>query len=220
MINPYGMVAFSMLGIMSRNNENWSTAARPFDKTRDGFMLGEGAAVVVLEEASHCQQRGAIPLAEILGYSSSCDAYRLTDEPPAAWGSIHAMQKALDDAATSPGAVSYINAHGTGTQMNDKTETFAIKSVFGRHSASIPVSATKSMIGHLVAAAGAIEFATCVLSIQHQVITPTINFSVQDEQCDLDCVPNQSRHASVDVAISNSFGFGGQNACLVLGKFH
>jgi len=220
MVNPYGLVAFSMLGVMSKNNEEWATAARPFDKTRDGFMLGEGAAIAVLEEAEHCLSRGATPLAEVLGYASTCDAYRLTDEPPEAWGSIQAIKQALNDATVHPSRVDYVNAHGTGTQMNDVAETHAIKTVLGAHAYAVPVSSTKSMIGHLVAAAGAIEFVTCVLSLQHQVVTPTINLAVADDRCDLDYVPNQARSMPIDVVLSNSSGFGGQNACLVLGKFH
>jgi len=218
MINPYGMVAFSMLGVMSTNNDHWQKAARPFDKTRDGFMMGEGASILVLEEAEHCRKRGATALAEIRGYASTCDAYRLTDEPPSAWGSIHAMKTALEAAAVSPDSVDYINAHGTGTQMNDRTETYAIKTVLGHHASEIPVSSTKSMTGHLIAAAGAIECSTCILSLRHQVITPTINYSVPDNDCDLDYVPNESRDAKLNVVLSNSFGFGGQNACLVLSR--
>jgi 3-oxoacyl-[acyl-carrier-protein] synthase II len=216
MINPYGMVAFSMLGVMSANNDEWQTAARPFDKTRDGFMVGEGASILVLEDAEHCRQRGATALAEVRGYASTNDAYRLTDEPPSAWGSIQAMRTALDTAAVSADSVDYLNAHGTGTQMNDRTETLAIRTVLGRHADRIPISSTKSMVGHLIAAAGAIECASCILSLQHQVVTPTINYSLSDDDCDLDYVPNESRDAKLDVVLSNSFGFGGQNACLVL----
>lgn len=218
MINPYGMIAFSMLGVMSTNNDHWQSAVRPFDKTRDGFMVGEGASMLVLEEAEHCRKRGGTALAEIRGYASTCDAYRLTDEPPSAWGSIQAMKTALETAAISPDSVDYINAHGTGTQMNDRTETHAIKAVLGHHASKIQVSSTKSMTGHLVAAAGAIECSSCILSLWHQVITPTINYSMPDNDCDLDCVPNNSRDAKVNVVLSNSFGFGGQNACLVLSQ--
>lgn len=216
MVNPNGIVAFSMLGVMTRNNEEYLTAARPFDRRRSGFMLGEGATMFVLEELDHCKRRGAEPYAEVIGYASTCDAYRLTDEPPDASGSIEAMKRALVDAEIALNAVDYINAHGTGTVMNDKTETFAIKAVFGDEAYSIPVSSTKSMIGHLVAAAGAAELAACVLAMKHQVIPPTINYQERDPQCDLDYVPNSARDATLNVILSNSFGFGGQNACLLI----
>jgi len=216
MINPNGMIVFSMVGVMSKNNRAYRTAARPFDRRRDGFMLGEGAAIFILEELEHCKKRGGIPSAELAGYAGTCDAFRLTDEPAAAWGSIEAMKLALADAQLDPARVDYINAHGTGTTMNDKTETFAIKQVFKAHAAAIPVSSTKSMIGHLVAAAGAIEFAACVLAMKQQRIPPTINYAEPDPECDLDYVPNHSREAALEAILSNSFGFGGQNACLIL----
>jgi 3-oxoacyl-[acyl-carrier-protein] synthase II len=219
MIHPYGFVAFSALGVMSKNNQEYRTAARPFDRRRDGFMLGEGAAMFVMEEFGHCMRRGARPLAELAGYASTCDAFRLTDEPPQAWGSIEAMRMALDDARLTPGDIDYVNAHGTGTVMNDKTETFAIKSVFGEKARSLPVSSTKSMVGHLVAAAGAVELAACVAALNHQLIPPTINYQEIDAACDLDYVPNQSREARLRTVLSNSFGFGGQNACLILKEF-
>ena len=216
MVNPNGLVAFSALGVMSKNNQEFQTAARPFDRRRDGFMLGEGGAIVILEELSHCRARGAEPYAELVGYASTCDAFRLTDEPPEAWGSIEAMKMALDRARVAPGDVNYINAHGTGTRMNDTTETRAIKSVFGRAAERIPVSSTKSMIGHLVAGAGAVEFAACLLAMEHGRIPPTINYEAPDPDCDLDYVPNEAREGKSDVILSNSFGFGGQNACLVI----
>jgi 3-oxoacyl-[acyl-carrier-protein] synthase II len=215
MVNPGGLVAFSSLGVMSKNNAGYATACRPFDKRRDGFMIGEGAAVFVLEELEHCRRRGGVPVAEIAGYASTCDAFRLTDEPEEAWSSIRAMQMALADGGIPAEDVDYVNAHGTGTRMNDKTETFAIKSALGSCARGIPVSSTKSMIGHCVAAAGAVEFAACLLALQHRAIPPTINYNVPDEDCDLDYVPNESRDADLDVVLSNSFGFGGQNACLV-----
>jgi 3-oxoacyl-[acyl-carrier-protein] synthase II len=219
MINPNGVVAFSTLGVMTKNNREYKTAARPFDRRRDGFMLGEGAAVFILEELEHCRRRGAVPLAEIVGYASTCDAYRLTDEPPDASGSIKAMQLALASAGKDPGSVDYVNAHGTGTKMNDRTETFALKSVFGEHARTLMVSSTKSMIGHLVAAAGAVELAACLLALKHQCVPPTINYAEPDPECDLDYVPNHAREACVNVVLSNSFGFGGQNACLVVQKY-
>jgi 3-oxoacyl-[acyl-carrier-protein] synthase II len=218
MIHPYGLVGFSALGVMSKNNNEYRTAARPFDRRRDGFMLGEGAAILVLEEMERCKRRGAEAHGEVVGYASSCDAFRLTDEPPEAWGCIAAMKMALADAQLNPDRVDYINAHGTGTVMNDKTETFAIKSVFQEKARSLPVSSTKSMIGHLVAAAGAVEFAGCVLAMMDQILPPTINYESPDDACDLDYVPNMARPARLNTVLSNSFGFGGQNACLILRK--
>jgi len=218
LINPFGLVAFSMMGVMSRNNAEYQTAARPFDLRRDGFMLGEGAAIFVLEELEHCRKRGGEAYGEIVGYSSTCDAFRLTDEPPQAWGSIQAIKMALADAHMNPDGVDYVNAHGTGTLLNDKTETFAIKTVFKEKAYSIPVSSTKSMIGHLVAAAGGIELAACILALRHQIIPPTINYQKPDPECDLDYVPHRAREAKLDVILSNSFGFGGQNACVVVRK--
>jgi 3-oxoacyl-[acyl-carrier-protein] synthase II len=218
MTTPFGLSAFSTLGVISKNNDEYNTACRPFDKTRDGFVIGEGSAMFVLEEYESCKKRGGIPLAEILGYSSTNDAYRLTDEPPDARGSINAIKFALDDAGLNIDEIDYINAHGTGTKMNDKTETFTIKSVFGNRAYNIPVSSTKSMIGHLVAAAGAIELGTSLISMINSIIPPTINYKVKDEECDLDYVTNVSRESKINTVLSNSFGFGGQNACLIIKK--
>lgn len=216
MLNAYGMVGFSMLGVLSRNNEEWQTASRPFDMRRDGFMLGEGAAVMIAEEREECFRRGGSPYAELIGYASTNDAYRVTDEPSEAWGSIASMKLAMQDAEILPEEVDYINAHGTGTRMNDKTETFAIRSVFGKLADRVPVSSTKSQVGHLVAGAGAIELAACLWALKCQRVPPTINYSEPDGECDLDCVPNQAREARLQTVMSNSFGFGGQNACIVL----
>jgi 3-oxoacyl-[acyl-carrier-protein] synthase II len=216
MINPNGMMAFNALGVVSKNNDEYETAARPFDKRRDGFMVGEGGIVFILEELEHCVNRGGTPLAEIIGYASTCDAFRLTDEPPEAWGAVKAMELTLADARAHLQDIDLINAHGTGTQMNDINETYAIKQVFGDHAYHIPVNSTKSMVGHLVAAAGAIELAACVQSIRTQKIHPTINYQVPDPACDLDYVPNTARQCSVNTVLSNSFGFGGQNACLLI----
>ncbi len=218
MINPYGLVAFSMLGVLSTNNSEWQTASRPFDRRRDGFMIGEGAAMVILEELEHCRNRGGEPYAELLGFCSTNDAFRLTDEPPEAWGSIAAMRGALKDAGKEPHDIDYINAHGTGTKMNDRTETHAIKEVMGERVEKIVVSSTKSMVGHLVAGAGAIEFGACLLALRNQKIPPTVNYGEPDSECDLDYCPNVAREAPLSVVMSNSFGFGGQNACLVLGR--
>jgi 3-oxoacyl-[acyl-carrier-protein] synthase II len=216
MINPNGLSAFSKLGVLSQNNEEFRTASRPFDKSRDGFMIGEGSAIFILEELEYCQKRGGIPLAEIMGYGDACDAYRLTDGPSDAHGSIHAMKLALKSAKINPDNIDYINAHGTGTQLNDKTETFAIKSVFGKRADKLPISSNKSMIGHLVAAAGAIELLACVKTILSDTIPPTINYSEPDPECDLDYVPNTARKKRVNTILSNSFGFGGQNACIII----
>jgi 3-oxoacyl-[acyl-carrier-protein] synthase II len=216
MVNPNGMIAFSMIGVISKNNAEFQDAARPFDLRRDGFMIGEGSAIFILEEYEHCRKRNGLPLAEIIGYASTCDAYRLTDEPAEAWGASEAMQLVLNEAMVNPEEVDAINAHGTGTQMNDKNETFAIKKVFKDHAYQMPVNSTKSMVGHLVAAAGAIELAGCVKSLQEKVIHPTINYLLPDPDCDLDYVPNESRETKVKLILSNSFGFGGQNACLLI----
>jgi 3-oxoacyl-[acyl-carrier-protein] synthase II len=218
MINPYGLVAFSMLGVLSTNNREWQTACRPFDRRRDGFMIGEGAAMVIMESSDFCRSRNGNPYAEILGYGCTNDAFRLTDEPPKAWGSIAAIRGALHDANVAPEEVDYINAHGTGTKMNDRTETYAIKTALGESAYTTSVSSIKSMVGHLVAAAGAIEFAACLLAIRDRRIPPTINYQEKDPTCDLDYCPNTMRESNLKIVLSNSFGFGGQNACLVLGR--
>ncbi len=220
LVSQIGFHIFSPLGVLSRRNESPEKASRPFDAGRDGFVLGEGAGILMLEEMESALQRGAFILAELAGYGTSCDAYRITDEAPDGRGAIGAMQKALEDAAVSPKDINYINAHGTSTSMNDRVETQAIKSVFGGRADKIPVSSTKSMIGHAISAAGAIELITCVLALRNQVIPPTINYESPDPDCDLDYVPNEARQACVDAAMSNSFGFGGHNDCLVVKTFH
>jgi 3-oxoacyl-[acyl-carrier-protein] synthase II len=214
--NPSSMLSFSLLGVLSRNNDDFERASRPFDRDRDGFLLGEGAAFFVLEDYEHCRRRGGVPLAEFAGYGCTSDAYRVTDEPEDARGSRAAMQQALDEAGLRPDEISYINAHGTSTRMNDQIETYAIKQVFGPAAYDIPVSSNKSMIGHLVAGAGAIEFAGSLLALQHQVVPPTINLEHPGEGCDLDYVPHTARDARLTAILSNSFGFGGQNSCLVV----
>jgi len=220
MINPNGLIAFSTLGVISKNNDEYRTAARPFDKRRDGFMIGEGAAVFILEDLAHCIERGGKPIAEIIGYASTCDAYRLTDEPREAWGATEAIKRVLQEAKIEAQNVDYINAHGTGTLMNDVGETNAIKNVFDKFAYKIPISSTKSMIGHLVAAAGAVELLACIQSMQTQTIHPTINYQLPDPECDLNYVPNNSMKKSLNVVLSNSFGFGGQNACLLIKNYH
>lgn len=216
--NPSCMLSFSLLGVLSRNNANFEQASRPFDRDRDGFLLSEGATFFILEDYEHCKKRGGIPLAELCGFGCTSDAYRVTDEPDDARGSIEAMKLAINEANLNVSDISYINAHGTSTVMNDKIETFAIKQVFGEYAKKIPISSNKSMIGHLVAGAGAIELAASVLSMQHNIIPPTINLENPDDECDLDYVPNMARDADLQAIISNSFGFGGQNSCLVIKK--
>lgn len=216
MTNPSSLLSFSLLGVLSRNNTDHVSASRPFDRDRDGFVLGEGAAFFVLETLDHCRRRGGQPLAEICGFGTTSDAFRITDEPDDARGSIAAMRLALEEAELAPEQVGYINAHGTSTRMNDYIETRAIKQVFGSSAYRVPISSNKSMFGHLVAAAGAIELAASVLTLQHQVIPPTINLKKPDPECDLDYVPGEAREVPVHTVLSNSFGFGGQNSCLVI----
>jgi 3-oxoacyl-[acyl-carrier-protein] synthase II len=213
-VSPIELQIFCLLGAL-RNGEP-GRASRPFDAQRDGFVLGEGAGVLVLENLDAAQRRGAPVLAELAGYGTSCDAYRITDEAPGGRGAILAMRRALEDASLSPEQIDYVNAHGTSTLMNDRVETLAIKTIFGEHAQKIPVSSTKSMIGHTISAAGAIEIITCILSLRDQILPPTINYEFPDPECDLDYVPNQARPGRVNAALSNSFGFGGHNDCLVV----
>jgi 3-oxoacyl-[acyl-carrier-protein] synthase II len=219
MIHPFGVTGFNRLTALSTFNDNPRAACRPFDATRGGFVLGEGAGIVILESLDHAQQRGAAILAEIAGYGSSADAFRVTDQHPDGRGAIVAIREALKDARMSPDQIRYINAHGTGTKENDSTETFAIKGVFGDRAKNVPISSIKSMMGHLIAAAGAVELITCILTLRDGIIPPTANYSQPDPECDLDYVPNTARKAPVDVAMSNSFGFGGQNDTLIVKKF-
>ncbi len=215
-VSPNHMLMFALLGVLSTRNDAPARASRPFDGGRDGFVLGEGSAVLVLERWDRARERGARILCELAGYGTSCDAYRLTDEEPEGRGAIAAMRRALEAAGLTPGDVDYINAHGTSTQMNDRVETLAIKTLLGRRAYQVPVSSIKSMLGHAVSAAGAIEAVACVLALRDQTLPPTINLERSDPHCDLDYVPNAPRGARVDVVLSNSFGFGGHNDCLVL----
>ena len=217
MIHPFGVTGFNRLTALSTFNEDPPRASRPFDANRGGFVLGEGAGMVILETLEHAQKRGATILAEVVGYGSTADAFRITDQDPEGRGAIVAMQAALADAKLTPADVDYINAHGTGTKENDGNETTAIKAVCGATAA--PVSSIKSMMGHLIAAAGAVEMICCVLAIRDQVLPPTMNLDTPDPECDLDYVPNKARPAKVEVAVSNSFGFGGQNDTLVVRRF-
>jgi 3-oxoacyl-[acyl-carrier-protein] synthase II len=216
MINPMGLVAFGLLGVLSKRADDPEHASRPFDRDRDGFVMGEGSTMLVLERQAHARRRGATVLAELAGYGGCSDAYRITDEREDGSGCVQAMRAALQDAGVSPERIQYVNAHGTGTRMNDRTETRALREVFGGHAERLAVSSTKSQIGHLVAAAGAAEAGACVLALRHQTMPPTINYTTPDPECDLDVVPNTPREGRLDTILSNSFGFGGQNACLVL----
>jgi 3-oxoacyl-[acyl-carrier-protein] synthase II len=213
------MLMFALLGVLSTRNDAPTRASRPFDSGRDGFVLGEGSAVLTLERMDLAQKRGAPILCELVGYGTSCDAYRLTDEEPEGRGAVAAMQRALEAADLTPDDVDYINAHGTSTQMNDRVETLAVKTLLGQRAHRVPVSSIKSMLGHAVSAAGAIEAVACSLALRDQVVPPTINLENSDPQCDLDYVPNAARNARVDVALSNSFGFGGHNDCLVFRRY-
>jgi len=219
MIHPFGVTGFNRLTALSTQNEDPASASRPFDAKRGGFVLGEGAGMVILETLDHATARGATILAEVAGYGSTADAFRITDQDPTGRGAVVAMREALADAKLTPRQIDYINAHGTGTKENDGNETSAIKSVFGEFAASCPVSSIKSMMGHLIAAAGAVEMICCVLAIRDNMIPPTMNLHNLDPECDLDYVPNKARAKKVDVAMSNSFGFGGQNDTIIVKRF-
>jgi 3-oxoacyl-[acyl-carrier-protein] synthase II len=218
-LNFVGFVGFVLLKALCERYSSPQTASRPFDRKRNGFLMSEGAATVILEELNHARSRNAPILGELLGYGASADAYRITDVHPRGEGAALAMQAALKDAGLDPGAIDYINAHGTSTQQNDLAETMAIKKVFGERAGTIPVSSNKSMIGHTIAAAGAIECILSLMGMNRSLILPTINYEFKDPKCDLDYVPNLVRQQEHGIALSNSFGFGGQNACLCLGKF-
>ncbi|MBE0477796.1 beta-ketoacyl-ACP synthase II [Candidatus Aerophobetes bacterium] len=219
-ITPLGLAGFcSMRALSTRNNEP-QKASRPFDRERDGFVIGEGAGIIILEELKRAKKRGARILAEIIGFGMSCDAYHITQPVEDGKGIRFAMERVLEDAKLSPDEVNYINAHGTSTPLNDKIETRAIKELFGKRAYDIPVSSTKSMTGHLLGATGGVETIACILAIQNQVVPPTINYEFPDPECDLDYVPNESRQMRVNVALSNAMGFGGHNATLLLRNFN
>jgi len=217
MIHPFGVTGFNLLTALSTRNDEPQKASRPFDRLRDGFVLGEGSAMVVLEALEHAKARGARILGEIVGYGSTADAFRITDTHPEGRGAIACMRMALKDAGVD--RVDYINAHGTSTQVNDRVETIASKAVFGEEAYRIPMSSTKSMMGHLIAAAGASELIICLLAMRDNVLPPTINYEFPDPECDLDYVPNVARPQRCDVVLSNSFGFGGQNISLIARRF-
>lgn len=218
-ITPLAMAGFCSARALSTRNDEPKKASRPFDAQRDGFIMGEGAGVIILESLSHAKRRGARIYAELVGFGMSDDAHHITAPAPNGAGAAMAMTLALRDANLQPDEVDYINAHGTSTPFNDRTETEAIKSVFGDHAYRVPISATKSMIGHLLGASGAAELIASIKSIEDSVLHPTINYQFPDPECDLDYVPNEARRAEVEVALSNSFGFGGHNASLVIRKF-
>jgi 3-oxoacyl-[acyl-carrier-protein] synthase II len=219
MIHPFGVTGFNLLTALSTFNEAPTKASRPFDLNRNGFVLGEGAGMLILEELEHARRRGATIYAEVTGYGSTADAFRMTDSHPEGRGAIACVEGALKDANLPAERIGYINAHGTSTQVNDKVETLAIKKVFGDAAYKTPVSSSKSMLGHLIAAAGAVELITCVMAMRHGVLPPTINYETPDPECDLDYIPNQAREKRIDHALSNSFGFGGQNVSLIVSRF-
>jgi 3-oxoacyl-[acyl-carrier-protein] synthase II len=215
-ITPLSLAGFCTMKAMSTRNDAPERSMRPFDAMRDGFVMGEGSGIVILEEWEYAERRGARIYAELAGYGASADADHITAPDPEGDGAARAMHLALDDAGLAPEQIGYINAHGTSTQLNDRLETVAIKRVFGAHAHRIPISSTKSMTAHLLGAAGGVELIACALVLERQIVPPTINYEVPDPDCDLDYVPNTPRPASVDVAMSNAFGFGGHNAILIV----
>ncbi len=217
-ITPLGVAGFASAKALSFRNDSPQTASRPFDAERDGFVIGEGSGILILETLEHAKNRGAKIYAEIVGYGTTCDAHHITSPSPGGTGGAAAISLALEDASLDIDKVDYINAHGTSTSANDSNETSAIKSIFKDRSYLIPVSSTKSMTGHLLGGSGGIEAVACVLSLTHNFIPPTINYVNRDPACDLDYVPNNARDAQIKVALSNSFGFGGHNVCLAFSK--
>lgn len=219
-ITPLGIGGFCALKALSTSrNDRPEEASRPFDKERDGFVMGEGAGIVVLEELEHAKKRGATIYGEVVGYGLNGDAYHMTAPDPAGEGAARCMTLALKDARMKPEEISYINAHGTSTDLNDKIETLAVKTVFKDHARKVQISSTKSMTGHTLGAAGGIEFVACCLSLKHQVLHPTINLTHPDPECDLDYIPGSARQAKVEACLSNSLGFGGHNTSIIVKKF-
>lgn len=216
---PLGVGGFCALKALTLRNDEPEKASRPFDLNRDGFIMAEGAGVAILESLEHAQKRGAQILAEVAGYGRSSDAFHITAPDETGHGAAKAMQLAMADAGLKPEDISYINAHGTSTKLNDQVESLAIKKAFGEHARKVPVSSTKSMTGHLLGAAGGVEFAVCVLALRDNVIPPTINYETPDPDCDLDFVPNTARKAELTTAMSNSLGFGGHNASVIVKKY-
>jgi len=218
-VHEIAIAGFCVMRALSTRNDEPERASRPFDAERDGFVFSEGCAVLILESLEHAQARGANILAEVLGHASSSDGFHVAQPDPEGRGAARAMAWALKDARLTPDQVDYINAHGTGTPINDAVETRAIKDVFGQHAYAVAISSTKSMIGHAMGSAGAIEAAVCALTLRDQIVHPTTNLETPDPECDLDYVPGTARRMAVRATLSNSFGLGGQNACLVLGRF-
>lgn len=218
MIHPFGVTGFNLLTALSQRNDAPQRASRPFDKERDGFVLGEGSGMLVLEEYEHAKKRGANIYAELTGYGTTCDAFRVTDSHPDGRGAIACIEMAIADSGVPRDQIGYVNAHGTSTKVNDSAETMALKKVFGEGAYQIPVSSSKSMLGHLIAAAGAVELITCVMALRRGMLPPTINYENPDPDCDLDYIPNQAREKQIRHALSNSFGFGGQNISLIVSK--
>lgn len=218
-ITPLGMAGFCQARAMSSRNDEPERASRPFDVNRDGFVCGEGSGILVLEELEYAKRRGATIYGEMLGFGYSADAYHITAPPEGGEGMMRSMQAALDDAGIQGSEVDYVNAHGTATEVGDIAETAAIKSVFGEHARKLAISSTKSMVGHLLGAAGAVESIVTILALNHSILPPTINLDEPDPKCDLDYIPNAARECAANVAISNSFGFGGHNATLVMRTF-
>lgn len=219
MIHPFGVTGFNLLTALSTRNDAPQSASRPFDRDRDGFVLGEGAGMLVLEELEHAKRRGAKIYGEVAGYGSTADAYRITDIHPEGRGATRCIQMALEDAGVNAEDVDYINAHGTSTIVNDRVETMAIRQALQDQAPKTPISSTKSMMGHLIAAAGSVEAITCLLTMRDHVVPGTMNYQTPDPECDLDYIPNQARETPVKTAMSNSFGFGGQNVTLVFSAF-
>ncbi len=214
-VTPIGVASFANMHALSRRNDDPQGASRPFDATRDGFVMSDGAGIMVLEDLGFAKSRGAPILAELIGYAATADGFHITEPAPGGEGLVRAMQRAIQKAGIKPEQVEYINAHGTSTPFNDRTETASIKTVFGDHAYKLAVSSTKSMTGHTLGAAGGIEAIFSVLALQHGILPPTINLHHPDPDCDLDYVPNEARHKKISVAMSNSMGFGGHNACLI-----
>ena len=219
-ITPLGVAGFASAKALSFRNDDPATASRPFDRERDGFVIGEGSGVLVLETLSHAEARGATILAEIVGYGTTCDAHHITSPTPGGVGGAAAMRIAMEDGGLSAESIDYVNAHGTSTPANDSNETSAIKSALGHRAGVIPVSSTKSMTGHLLGGSGGIEAVACVLALQHNIVPPTINYSNPDPDCDLDVVPNSAREHTLGTVLSNSFGFGGHNVCLAFQRMN
>ena len=218
-VSRMALGGFASMKALSTRNDEPARASRPFDMDRDGFVLGEGSGGLVLESLEHATARGARIYAEIVGTGYTADAYHITDMAPGGEGGVRAMRKALSEAGLGPEAVDYVNAHGTSTPIGDRTETAALKTVFGDHTRKLVVSSTKSMTGHLLGASGAIEAIACILAIRDNTVPPTINYEKPDPECDLDYVPNEARNVNVSVCMNNSFGFGGHNAVLVIREF-